>query len=187
MIKLLKNFKKLELKTLERAVAKVRQEFSDLGILTTKIDDININMLMGFYGAIHAIVKDRIFSPIVMGYYNGDINIPEYCYRPDSISNVLRHEYGHAFAEQHPAPFKSRSFISAFGGKYTSGVKTEMQSPDRCITNYAATDIAEDFAETFMFYIKYKGKLPKKYSKNEFIQRKWEATDNAIGILKGYI
>ena len=36
----------------------------------------------------------------------------------------------------------------------------------------------EDFAETFMYYIKYKGKVPLKWSDNRAIQTKWSFIDD---------
>lgn len=183
----LKSFKKLEFSSLERSVNKVRQEFFDIGILTTKIDAVDVFMLMGVKGAIHALTKDTVFTLFTPGYYNGEVNISEYVFSRYSTSDVLRHEYGHAYADLHPTPFATTSFRTAFGGKYELKRKTEMQLPGRYMSDYAETDIAEDFAETFMLFIKYKGKLPKKFAKNEFIRAKWEAVEQVIETLKGYI
>ena len=36
----------------------------------------------------------------------------------------------------------------------------------------------EDFAETFMCYMKYKGKLPAKWSDNRAIRAKWSFIDD---------
>lgn len=183
----LKSFKKLEFSSLERSVNKVRQEFFDIGILTAKIDAVDVFMLMGVKGAVHALVKDKVLTLSTLGYFNGEINVPEYTFRTSSTCDVLRHEYGHAYAGLHPTPFATTSFRTAFGGKYEIGRKTEMQSPEYCVSDYAEKDIAEDFAETFMLFIKYKGKLPKKFAKNEFIRVKWKAVEQVIETLKGYI
>lgn len=178
------NFR-LDFKTLEKAVNIVRQEFYDIGIFTKKIYNVDVNMLMGIRGVLYALLADKVFSPVVMGYYLESINIPEFCYTRCSIRDVLRHEYGHAFADLHPMPFKRRFFSDAFGGVYDA-VKSEMQSPERCVSNYATTNIMEDFAETFMLYVKYKGIIPTRFKENYYIKMKWKSVSGVISLLKKY-
>ncbi|MBQ7650221.1 MAG: hypothetical protein IJS15_04635 [Victivallales bacterium] len=43
----------------------------------------------------------------------------------------------------------------------------------------------EDFAETFMLYVKRKGVLPKAFARNEAIRAKWEEVEYICNIFGG--
>ncbi|MBR0459548.1 MAG: hypothetical protein IJJ26_09950 [Victivallales bacterium] len=45
------------------------------------------------------------------------------------------------------------------------------------VSAYARTSTQEDFAETFMFFLKYRGVLPKEFSRQKAIRLKWETVD----------
>ncbi|MBL0062055.1 MAG: putative zinc-binding metallopeptidase [bacterium] len=70
------------------------------------------------------------------------------------MRDVLRHEYGHAFAYWYPGLVRrSREFTEIFGNRYDSDIKSEYD-PDEHLTPYAAKRPAEDFAESFMAFVK---------------------------------
>lgn len=81
-----------------------------------------------------------------------------------SFRDVLRHEYGHAFANTHRGLIRSKAFTETFGQPYTRWDIEQKYDPEVHVSEYAATKSAEDFAETFMYYVKHKGVIPKRWS-----------------------
>ncbi len=78
--------------------------------------------------------------------------------------DVLRHEFGHALATLYPRALSQGGlFRKAFDAKYGPKPAPDID-PDNwefdCVSAYAATETREDFAETFMLFVKHKGKLP---------------------------
>lgn len=112
---------------------------------------------------------------------SGDIGIPALSFGTfydhvlgesrTSLRDVLRHEYGHALAHTHRALFCSVKFKRAFGSHHDADVKSEYD-PDRHVTPYAATSPSEDFAETFMTYLRHDGELFERFNTWR-IRRKW--------------
>ena len=98
--------------------------------------------------------------------------------------DVLRHEFGHALADRYPAASKKGAlFRKAFGGAYGDKLAKGTNSRDwegRCVSAYAATATQEDFAETFMFFVKHKGKMPAKFARHPAIAGKWKAVSEII-------
>ena len=78
---------------------------------------------------------------------------------PKSLADVIRHEYGHAVAHTHGRLVRSSRFREAFGASHDSLHEFEYDE-ELHVTPYAATSAAEDFAETFMFYLRHGGRLP---------------------------
>lgn len=107
----------------------------------------------------------------VVGYVPGHIYIPAMSLFQRRLSNVLRHEYAHALAHYYPAIKRSADFRAAFGGFYgQDAIRAALRSD--CVSRYAMTEPMEDFAETFMLFLKRGGKAPKRMSKRLF--RKWD-------------
>ena len=50
----------------------------------------------------------------------------------------------------------------------------------RCVSRYAASATQEDFAETFMFFLKYKGKIPARFANKPAIRKKWKAVAEIV-------
>jgi hypothetical protein len=93
-------------------------------------------------------------------------------------ADVLRHEYGHAFADVNRRRIETKKFEKAFGYPHEWWDDYVMEyDPYFHVTKYAATAPGEDFAEVFWFYLKHKGKLPKKLDTSA-IRRKWEFVDS---------
>ncbi len=95
--------------------------------------------------------------------------------------DVLRHEFGHALADRYAKFFRGGIFKAAFGASY--GEKKVFDGKDwtnEYITEYASRMTQEDFAETFMLYMKYKGKLPVSYCKKRAIVKKWKTVGQII-------
>lgn len=140
----------------------------------------------GFYDRhVHAVDTHLVPFGIAHGWQwygsTGDINIPcvslsrlceiwQSCYT--SLRDVLRHEFAHAIADTHRGLFRSAFFSDSFGAAHDWGFEWEYD-PEHHVSEYAATAPAEDFAETFMIYIRHGGQLPPWHATRP-IERKWK-------------
>ena len=55
-----------------------------------------------------------------------------------------------------------------------------MDWEERYVSEYAMRDTREDFAETFMLFLKHKGKLPAKFATKPAIKKKWAAVAEIV-------
>ncbi len=124
-----------------------------------------------------------------MGYKPGHIYIPAYVLtqlfwqQRGSLRDVIRHEYAHALAYYHPdLIIDSKLFELVFGGNYTSEEPSKMKK-EAYVTEYAQTFPMEDFAETFMIYVRRKGLIPDSF-KNKKLIRKWNFITKTIKSIK---
>ena len=72
-------------------------------------------------------------------------------------------------------------FKEAFGASY--GEKKVFKGEDwsdEYVSEYASSMTQEDFAETFMLYLKHKGKMPARYSGKRAIAKKWRAVARIV-------
>jgi len=88
-----------------------------------------------------------------------------------SLRDVLRHEYGHAVADTHQHLIRTPEFALAFGDSHHWATSNDYD-PEVFVTTYAATATGEDFAETFMYFLKHGGKLPARFGTSA-IRKKW--------------
>jgi hypothetical protein len=158
------------LQRLNRANLTVTNELEALGFYDALVQGIDVYLVpfglaygWQFYGttgviSIPAVSFSRLWE-LMGGVYT-------------SLRDVLRHEYGHAIADTHRGLLRSRRFADAFGSHHTWDFAWEY---DPCfhVTVYAATSPAEDFAEVFMQYLKYGGKIPTKF-RTPSIVAKWK-------------
>jgi len=159
----------ITLKRLDRAVLQVQSELFDLGFYDEPVQAVDVYLV--FLGNAYG-----------WHYYggSGDINIPAISFsrlrdlfrrRYTSLRDVLRHEYAHAVADTHRGLFRSPRFSEPYGGSHESSVASEFDP--RChLTEYAAESPSEDFAETFMFFVRHSGVLPPRL-RTPVIARKW--------------
>jgi len=173
-----------------RAYNKVRTELWKLGVLWdgSKLDGVGLTYLP--------------FAPIsalggYMGFYDpntGEIEFPSVYLPIQSLwrdlgtkanaPDVIRHEFGHALADLYPGALKKGGvFRAAFGGSY-GGTPAEERGVDgweeRYVSEYATSATQEDFAETFMLFVKHKGKIPAKFAGKPAIRRKWKAVAEIV-------
>jgi hypothetical protein len=127
--------------------------------------------------------SDNIWSRLA-GYYEGKMYIPQISLahlantQYDSLRDVIRHEYAHAFAHHYPELIFKTEFAMVFGGLYNYDKPSKMQ-PDAYVSEYAKTIPMEDFAETFMTYLKRKGKMPRSFTHKKLIA-KWKFVEKVI-------
>lgn len=104
--------------------------------------------------------------------------------RQAAIADVLRHEFGHALADLYPrALSKGGLFRASFGGTYgpTPAEERGVEGwEERYVSEYATRATQEDFAETFMLFVKHKGKMPEKFAGKPAIKKKWAAVQEIV-------
>ncbi len=88
-----------------------------------------------------------------------------------SLRDVLRHEFAHTIADTHRGLFRSGYFSEAFGAGHHWKFGWQY-APEHHVSEYAASAPAEDFAETFMVYVRHGGVLPARHASTP-IRRKW--------------
>jgi hypothetical protein len=170
----------ITLKRLNKALFQVQTELENLGFYDESIQAVDVYL---------------IIAGVAYGWHyygsSGNIHIPAISFgkivdlfsrRYTSLRDILRHEYAHAIADTHRGLFRSSRFSDAFDGSHESSVAWEFD-PDLHLTQYAATSSSEDFAETFMFYLRHGGVLPTARA-TPAIRRKWSficRLGNAIG------
>ena len=51
---------------------------------------------------------------------------------------------------------------------------------ERYVSEYATDSTQEDFAETFMLFVKHKGKIPARFAKKPAIRKKWKTVAEIV-------
>lgn len=154
---------------LNNALFQVQAELEDLGFYDENLQTVDVYLVpfgaaYGWqcYGGCREIRIPAISLSKILDFFG----------RPyTSLRDTLRHEYAHAVADTHRGLFRSARFFDAFGASHESSVEWEFD-PDHHLTRYGATSPSEDFAETFMFYVRYGGALPPRLY-TRAIARKW--------------
>lgn len=123
----------------------------------------------------------------ILGFEAGHIYVPSFVLSQtfwqsrDSLKDVIRHEYAHSLAHHYPKLILKSDFKKTFGGEYYSYEPIKMEK-DAFITDYATVMPMEDFAETFMVYIRRKGNIPSTI-KNKKLIKKWQYIDRLIYLI----
>lgn len=135
------------IKRLRRAVRQVERELKNFGLWHPNMQDTQVYLIP---------------AHVYYGYeQEGDIYIPFltlgalFSKRSWTLLDLVRHDYGHVVSE------------------YLSGWE-DVFDAEESVTRYGETNPDEDFAEFFRYFLKYRGKLPKKWQKNAAIRQKWK-------------
>lgn len=165
---------------------KVRRELWAMGFLVadSPLDEVECFLEPPWTsGGVQGLGKVMgLYYPMAMEGGDGNIHVPAICsaailgYEPRIMVDVLRHEYGHALEDKYPRYFHGREFKRAFGKEYGTE-RSGDEEADHFVSDYAMESTQEDFAETFMYYMKHKGEIPKKWSSNRAICAKWTFVD----------
>ena len=175
----------LSMGEMEKAFNKVRKELEAMDLLFdgSRLDKVDCYHERFSIGALYGLVA--------MGFYNPadqNIHIPA-AYPPGlfpwlqdrEMRDVIRHEFGHALADKYRKIFRGGIFKEAFGKSYgTWQVFDGDDCLDEYVSDYATTNTREDFAETFMLYMKYKGKMPARFRGKRAIVKKWKTVGRII-------
>lgn len=179
----------VSLETVEAAFNAVRKELQEMGLLSrgSRLDKVDCfherlsiyglrdglcGNVEGLYGNTNEDQDIHIPAVIRSGLLNGDHRV---------IRDDIRHEFGHALADKFKKFFRGDIFKEAFGASY--GTKKVFAGGDwtnEYVTEYATTATQEDFAETFMLFMKHKGKLPTRYRGKRAIVKKWKTVGRII-------
>lgn len=174
-----KHFIPISLSEVNRAWTKVWSELDQLGFSCRRLSTCQV-----YLGLVSTTYGYQWFGDRDDGRHCGDIVLPRVSLsrwgeffqdRPATSSlDVLRHEYGHAYADVNRRRIETRNFEKAFGFPHEWWDYAEVEyDPYHHVTEYAATAPGEDFAEVFWLYLKYKGTLPRRFDTPP-IRKKWE-------------
>ena len=150
---------------LDRAFARVRAELHEVGLLgdgvyLDQIDLVRVALpalstmgyvydgLMGWFDRLAGFRERTIYVPIVA---------PIERRKPGAtLSDVIRHEFAHAWAWLAPGLMRRPWFHRTFGGRYSAAWSGERPEFDAraFVSTYATTSPAEDFAESFMTFLR---------------------------------
>jgi hypothetical protein len=149
----------------------VIDEMERLGLWSDELDDIDVCLVPVSFACYGWFLPDgNIYIPAVTGANLSDLITGHHT----RLTDVLRHEWAHALADRCPRLVECKRFRSVFGADYDSQHPVWEYHPDLHLTKYAATQPCEDFAETFHFYLRHKGRLPVRLIHKPKIARKWE-------------
>lgn len=172
---------------LDVAVYAVQRELQNIGlwnedsrltkadVLWCMIPNVTLPRALGYF--IH---KESAMRSL--GYKQGHIYIPSPVLGRRRLRDVVRHEYGHAVAHYYPGLVRrSPRFTATFAGTYDRGKPIPSSDARDFVSPYAATEPAEDFAETFMIYLRRGGKIPTGASRP--VARKWRYISDLTGAI----
>ena len=205
-----------------RAWNKVRSELEDVGLLYAPEEDDG-----GYLDQIELVVADLpslgeagyVFERVgwftqLIGYEEGviylPVDLPREAYVPGStLTDVIRHEYAHAWHWLEPEFFERRWFTDAFKGCYEqlspsprnlfyqefvtrhgrqfANLRNKRERDafirrhffNEFVSDYAASHFAEDFAETFMVYLRNRKSLGR-FKSRTGVYRKLRAVEQAV-------
>lgn len=157
-----------------RANAQVTRELNVHGFWNDRLDLVKVWLepfsLLAYgwqyYGSTGDISIPRVSMVRVVDRMMGRAHI--------SLRDILRHEWAHAIADTHRGLFRSRQFSAAFGGSHERNDACIEWDPDEHVSKYAATNPGEDYAETFMLWVKHGGRMPTRFKGATGIRRKWK-------------
>lgn len=160
----------ITLPDIEKANGMVVAEMERLGFWHKRLDDIVVYLVPLSFRCYGWFLPDgHIYIPAVNGSSLGDLIAGQHT----RLTDVLRHEWAHALADRRPRLVSGRRFRQVFGADYESTDPVWEYHPDLHLTPYAASMPCEDFAETFHFYLRHKGRLPRRLAGKPEIIRKW--------------
>ena len=162
---------RIDFKNVQRDFRKVQRELEMIGLWKENeylglIDlyQISTPSLFGTLGFIY----DQEISCFekLLGFKQGAIYIPSYAHiqkynRGQTLIDTIRHEFAHAWYWIDPKIFRGKWFKETFGGSYGAAwddTNSSFDDSDNFISDYAKSSPAEDFAETFMTYLRHSGK-----------------------------
>lgn len=178
---------------LTHAYNRVRDELFDAGLLVEGryLDDIECRPHFApsalFDEESARVYDDSVpWQAALVGFEPGTIYVfagaPVRAYVPGgTLTDVLRHEFAHAWAWRDKPFFRRRWFKDAFGAGYSAGPweQADEFDPASYVSPYATTQAKEDFAETFMLYLRVRRNLAK-YRPRRGLHQKLEAVEHAV-------
>lgn len=202
-----------------KAFNKVRDELCEVGLLADDnyLDQIELKVkVLPSYGEAGFVFEKTSFVSRLVGYEEGVIylpsDLPHEAYIPGgTLTDTIRHEFGHAWHWLEPEFFEREWFSKAFQFEYDHAEPTPLVlwqdkfarsrklqgefdklRSDRTrerflrkhllsdfVSEYAATRPCEDFAETFMIYLRYRNSL-NRFRSRPGVYRKLRTVQKAV-------
>jgi hypothetical protein len=175
---------------LNRAFDHVRSELREVGLLEDgiyldKIDLVRATLpalsTMGYFFDTGTSWFDRL-----VGFKEATVYVPIVApiekHRPGhTLLDVIRHEFAHAWAWLDPRRVNGAWFHKTFGGPYASEWPDDAPEFDskKFVSKYATTSPAEDFAESFMMYLRCRRSLERLRSRRR-LHRKLTAVASLV-------
>jgi len=143
---------------LNRSLARVVRELDQHGLWNHRLNAIEVRIVpyswdcygWQWYGSSGDICIPAVSMARIGDWFRGSYK---------SLADVLRYEYGHALADTHRGLFRSSRFRKVFHASHEDESAFEHDA-EYHFSAYAATNASEDFAETFMHYLRHRGQLP---------------------------
>lgn len=177
---------------LERAFATARNDLASVGLLADGLylDHIECvrSPLLSVLSRTVGWVYDGGVTPIYswVGWEPGviyiPINAPVRARTPgQTLTDVIRHEFAHAWYWLDAPHVDGAWFRRAFGARYqdTRRFARDEYDADQYVSPYAMTIAKEDFAETFMTYLRCRRSLAR-FKHREGVYSKLIAVDGAV-------
>lgn len=180
----------LNLKKAGKAFNYVRDELREVGLLSDgkylDIIGLKLKLLPSFFNEAGCVFDEGVTTwHKFLGFEEGVIylprNIPHSLYVPGgTLVDVIRHEFAHAWAWLDREYIDAKWFTEAFGGYYSDAGKlgSEFDRND-FFSEYAMRNRKEDFAETFMCFLRYRGSLGR-FKNRPGLYRKLKGVEGAV-------
>ena len=159
----------------EKAHEKVLNDLTAVGLLEDSSKLYKTEVFYCRLPQVHVFLAEGFFlhNDSVLGrpfgYIKGHIYVPKmnlgtfWAGRDTPIADILRHEWGHAVVyHYHKLTDQTRAWKDTFTA-----------CEGECVSDYATTDPEEDWAETFMYYLKRRGKPYNKWSGGSPVADRW--------------
>jgi hypothetical protein len=175
--------------TVQKAYDKVRNELHEVGLLD---EGVYLDHIACMQDAIPTRSEELgfVFDEGVdwwrgiLGYEPGVIyiprNAPASLHVPgNTVLDTVRHEFAHAWAYLDREFIEGPWFRAAFGAGYFEEWDPPAFDPSRFVSDYACKSPREDFAETFMLYLRARRSLDR-YRRKPRLYRKLRAVEKAV-------
>jgi hypothetical protein len=183
---------RITLEALERAYDRARDDLWDVGLLADGryLDRIPyyLTWVPTFRDELGFVFDEELWwGHKMLGFEPGAIyvppNAPAQKHVPGgTLLDTVRHEFGHAWAWLDRSYFRQAWFRAAFGARYWDAWDAPpAPDPRHFVSNYATESPAEDFCETFMFYLKYRRSL-RRFAHRRGVYRKLRAVERAVKV-----
>jgi hypothetical protein len=175
----------------ERAYNRVRGELAEVGLLSDGryLDAVECeqDLIPTFSNELGFVFDEGVRDlPRLVGYRPGVIYIPRNspvrAHVPgDTLLDTMRHEFAHAWAALDPAFFRKRWFRDAFGAGYFDAWERAAFDRADFVSDYACAAPREDFAETFMLYLRARRSLAR-FRPRTGLHAKLRAVESAVSV-----
>jgi hypothetical protein len=177
--------------TAKKAFKKAQNELKELGIFHGLLDTVELRVtripawVISARGWFYDVGVGTL--PSLLGWREGVIYLPYNMEWQRDLLPVIRHEFAHSWAWSNPSFLKRDWFRKTFGRSYFGAKWPKLKL--RCFeaskywlshaSAYATTSPAEDFAETFETYMRWRNTLDR-FSGRPAFYRKLRAVETAV-------